>query len=103
MRMKKLGRTGLEVSEMGLGGLCISKIGGEFENSKAAMLRAIACGINYIDTAPTYANSEETVGRILKDISAPLIISTKLGGRAQTLDPQHRACLRRSFDGRPPA
>jgi D-threo-aldose 1-dehydrogenase len=98
MRRKLLGRTGLEVSEVGLGGLFVSRIGGEFDSSKTAVKSAIARGINYVDTAPTYANSEEVLGQILKDVSTQLIISTKLGGRPQPFDPQSRDCLMHSFE-----
>ena len=98
MRRKVLGRTELEVSELGLGGLFVSRIGGEFDNSKAAVKRALDCGVNYIDTAPTYANSEEVLGQILKDVTTPLIISTKLGGRPQPFDPQNRDGLLQSFE-----
>ncbi len=98
MRQKTLGRTGLSVSEVGLGGLFVSKVGGEFEGAKAAVQRALACGINYIDTAPTYANSEEVLGQILKDVKQPLIVSTKLGGRPQPFDPRNRDALLLSFE-----
>lgn len=62
MKKRLLGRTGLEVSELGLGALFISSIGGQFEESKKATLRALELGINFLDTAPTYFNSEEVLG-----------------------------------------
>lgn len=98
MKLKTLGKTGLQVSQLGLGGLFVSRIGGEFEASKAAVHRAVERGINYVDTAPTYANSEEVLGQIIKDVSSPLIVSTKLGGRPQPFDPQNRDCLQHSFE-----
>ncbi|MGC4005657.1 MAG: aldo/keto reductase [Pirellulales bacterium] len=54
---------------------------------------AVELGINYFDTAPAYADSEETLGRILAEIDAPLVLSTKLGGRPQPFDPRDRAAL----------
>lgn len=98
MRKRVLGKTGLEVSELGLGGAFVSKSGGEFEQSRAAVLRALELGVNYIDTAPTYSNSEETFGRILEDVRAPLIVSTKLGGRPQPFEPKNKDHLRRSIE-----
>ncbi len=97
MQMRTLGRTGLQVSELSLGGLFISKFGGDFDQSRAAALRAFGLGVNYVDTAPTYGNSEEVVGRILRETDKPLIVSTKLGGRPQPFKPQDKACLRASI------
>lgn len=98
MRMRTLGRTGLHVSELSLGGLFVSSVGGPFEQAREATLRAIALGVNYVDTAPTYMNSEEVFGAILSEVDQPVIISTKLGGRPQPFDPRNRDHLYRSFE-----
>lgn len=98
MKKRILGRTGLEVSELALGGLFVSSLGGEFEQSKAAVHRAIELGVNYIDTAPGYFDSEKVLGQIIKDIDAPLIISTKLGGRPSPFEPQNRGALMQSVE-----
>jgi aryl-alcohol dehydrogenase-like predicted oxidoreductase len=55
-------------------------------------------GVNLIDTAPGYANSEEVIGKVLPEIEAPLILSTKLGGRPQPFKPQDRDCLMSSVE-----
>lgn len=62
------------------------------------MQRAIELGVNAIDTAPAYADSELTVGQALRGLEAPLIITTKLGGRPQPFDPQNIDALRASVD-----
>jgi len=98
MNRRTLGRTGLEVGELSLGGLFVSSVGGEFEQSRAAIHRAIEIGVNYIDTAPSYANSEEVIGKSLEDLDAPLIISTKLGGRPKPFEPQDVDGLRQSVE-----
>jgi aryl-alcohol dehydrogenase-like predicted oxidoreductase len=99
MKQRILGRTGLSVSELSLGGLFTSSLGPGFEESKQAVFRAIDLGINYIDTAPAYADSEETLGRILREVpNVPLIISTKLGGRPKPFDAQNAAQLRASAE-----
>lgn len=98
MRMRPLGKTGLQVSELGFGSLFASSLGPGFEQSRAAVRAAVEFGINYFDTAPAYANSEEVLGAILKDIQAPLIVSTKLGGRPQPFDPRNAAQLRQSTE-----
>jgi aryl-alcohol dehydrogenase-like predicted oxidoreductase len=98
MKKRALGKTGLEVTELSLGGLFVSKYGAQFDEAKAAVKRAVALGVNYIDTAPGYADSEEVLGKILVDVDAPLIISTKLGGRPQPFLPQNKECLLKSVE-----
>ncbi len=63
MKKRTLGRTGLQVTELSLGGLFISKLGGQQEVSTAAVAKALELGVNYIDTAPTYADSEVVLGK----------------------------------------
>ena len=98
MKLRKLGSTDLKVTQLSLGGLFVSSWGGPFEQAKAAVHRALDLGINYIDTAPGYGNSEEVLGKILEGVKRPLIISTKLGGRPQPFKPQDKACLRQSVE-----
>src|SRR5262249_16587205 len=99
MRFRTLGRTGLEVSELGLGGLFVSRVGGRDRNEAAsAVRRALDLGVNYIDTAPSYADSEEVLGFALEGVTQPYYLATKLGGRPQPLDPGGKAGLRRSVE-----
>ena len=98
MRTRTLGRTGLEVSELSLGGLFLASFAGRFEQAKATVARAIELGIRYVDTAPTYADSEQVLGKILKDIDAPLVLSTKLGGRPSPFDPRDKDGLMQSVE-----
>ncbi len=99
MKTRTLGRTGLQVSELGLGGLFVSRIAGQpLEESVRAVRRALELGVSYVDTAPGYLNSEEVLGIALEDVPQPYILSTKLGGRPQPFDPKDRDALRRSFD-----
>ena len=81
-----------------MGGLFVASFAGAFEQARAAVKRAAELGINYIDTAPGYGNSEENVGRILPEINPPLIVSTKLGGRPQPFLPQDRDGLMKSVE-----
>jgi len=89
MRKRILGKTGIEVSELGFGSLFTSSLGPGFDDSKAAVHKALDLGINYFDTAPAYANSEEVLGRIIADVRTPFILSTKVGGRPQPFAPQN--------------
>lgn len=98
MRQRVLGKTGIAVSELGFGSLFTSALGPGFDESRRAVRRAVELGINYFDTAPAYANSEEVLGKILAEIDAPLVVSTKLGGRPQPFDPRDATQLARSAE-----
>jgi L-glyceraldehyde 3-phosphate reductase len=82
MRYRSLGNTGLRLSEIGFGcgdnaGLMIA---GMLAEQCRVASRALELGINYFDTAAGYGStrSEETLGRVLKEISARPIINTKV-------------------------
>ncbi|MDQ3812412.1 MAG: aldo/keto reductase, partial [Armatimonadota bacterium] len=98
MQKRNLGKTGLQVSELALGGLFVSRHGSEFEQGKSAIRRALELGVSYIDTAPGYADSEAVIGQALEGIETPVILSTKLGGRPQPFEPQNKHCLMRSVE-----
>jgi aryl-alcohol dehydrogenase-like predicted oxidoreductase len=98
VQRRTLGKTGLEVSELALGGLFVSEIGGPFEQAREAIHRALELGVNYIDTAPACRNSETVIGRALEDVDRPLILSTKLAGKPEPFDPRSRDCLLRSLE-----
>ena len=96
MKYRALGKTGLKVSELGMGGLFISSHGAEREAGIQAARRALELGVNYVDTAPGYRDSEEVLGLALQGVEQPYILSTKLGGRPKPFDAQDRDALRSS-------
>jgi aryl-alcohol dehydrogenase-like predicted oxidoreductase len=98
MKYRTLGKTGIKVSELGLGGLFISSFGAEREEARRAVHRALELGVTYVDTAPGYRDSEEVLGFALKDVDRPYVLSTKLGGRPQPFDAQDKEALRRSVE-----
>lgn len=99
MEQRILGRTGLKVSVLGLGGLFVSQVGAPDRRlAVQAVHRALELGVNYVDTAPGYHDSEEVLGLALADITRPLVLSTKLGGRPQPFDPRDADALRHSFE-----
>lgn len=98
METRRLGRTELNVSVLSIGGLYTSSLAGGESETRRIMQRAAELGINAIDTAPAYADSELTVGQAIQGMNAPLIITTKLGGRPQPFDPQDITALRHSVD-----
>lgn len=82
MRYRTLGRTGLRVSEVGMGGIgAMGKYGaitpGEFART---MTRAAELGMNFLDTAPSYGESETVFGHYLKENRDRWIVCTKVGG-----------------------
>jgi aryl-alcohol dehydrogenase-like predicted oxidoreductase len=98
MQYAVLGRTGLKVSRLGMGGLFVSSHGAERQEGIRAVRRALELGINYVDTAPGYGDSEEVVGAALKEVFPPCVLSTKLGGRPQPFNPQDKDALRQSVE-----
>ena len=100
MEKRILGRTGLEVSVLGMGGLFVSNIGGKGRDEACkAVRRALELGVNYVDSAPTYADSEEVLGMALEGVPrGSYYISTKIGGRPQPFDPKDKGTLRKSVE-----
>jgi aryl-alcohol dehydrogenase-like predicted oxidoreductase len=98
MNHRRLVKTGLMVSELGMGGLFVSSFAAEREEGCRAVRRALELGINYVDTAPGYRDSEEVMGEALDGVEQPYILSTKLGGRPQPFDAQDKGALRRSVE-----
>ena len=87
--LRPLGRTGLQVSALGLGTVKLGrnqdvKYPRAFElpddRSAAALLdRARGLGINLLDTAPAYGSSEERLGGLLAGQREHWIICSKVG------------------------
>ena len=98
LKKRKLGRTGLEVSELALGGLFISSYGTDRASADAVIRRAWELGINYIDTAPGYMDSESVLGETLSKLDADFIISTKLGYKPEPFKPQDADFLRNAVN-----
>ena len=98
MNYRTLGKTGLQVSELGMGGLFVSSFAAAREEGCRAVRRALELGINYVDTAPGYLDSEEVMGEALEGVEQPYVLSTKLGGRPQPFDAQDVDALRRSVE-----
>jgi aryl-alcohol dehydrogenase-like predicted oxidoreductase len=83
MKYRTLGRTGINVSEIGYGSWAIA--GGLWkgaieEESLRALHRAVDLGVNFIDTALVYGDgkSEELVGKFTRQRKEPLTIATKI-------------------------
>jgi len=83
MNYRKLGKTGLEVSEIGYGAWGIGKdqwLGAEDSESLRALNRAIDLGLTFIDTALVYGNghSERLVGQTVRERDETVYVATKI-------------------------
>ncbi len=98
MRYRRLGRSGLMVSEIGLGGVFLSSKGRE--EGIRIVQRALELGINFFDTAPQYQRglSESILGEALEGRREPHYISTKLGTLPDGFDYSYDMCMR-CFEG----
>jgi len=83
MNHRRLGRTGLEVSEVGYGAWGIGGsgwLGAQDDESLRALELALDSGINLIDTALGYGDghSEELVGEAVRSRSETVYVATKI-------------------------
>ncbi len=82
MEYRRLGKSGLKVSAVGLGTGSTTFAGRADEQTSLKIIRcALEQGINFIDTAETYAEgrSEELVGKAVKGKRSHVVIATKFG------------------------
>ncbi len=77
MRKTTLGKSGLEVSAVGIGGIPIMRIS---EGEAVEVIhRALALGVTFIDTAACYADSQAKIGAAIEGRRDSLVIATKSG------------------------
>ena len=86
MKYRKLGKSGIEVSEISLGTWQVGGKWGEafsHENADKILNAAVDAGINFIDTADVYGDgeSEKAVGRLVRNRSEKIAVATKCGRR----------------------
>jgi aryl-alcohol dehydrogenase (NADP+) len=96
MQYRNLGRTGIKVSPYALGALMLAtQVGNpDPEDSIRIIHKALDAGINLIDTADAYGDSEEVVGRAVKGRRDNVIIATKFS-RPMGTDPNQQGASRR--------
>jgi aryl-alcohol dehydrogenase-like predicted oxidoreductase len=82
MRYRKLGRTGIGVSEIGFGGWGIGGGWGSQDDQEAirALKRALDLGVTFFDTALGYGDghSEELIGQAMARVRDRVVIATKI-------------------------
>jgi aryl-alcohol dehydrogenase-like predicted oxidoreductase len=103
MRYRKLGRSGIEVSEVGVGAWAIG--GGMWggprdDDSRAALSHAIERGVNLIDTALVYGqgHSERLVGEVLAR-HPKVLVATKVPPKSYRWPAYPESRLEENFPG----
>ena len=89
MEKRRLGRTGLEVTALSFGALPIQRC--TMTEAAGVLNAALDAGVNFIDTARGYTDSEEKIGRCISTRRAEFFLATKSfardrAGMAQDID-----------------
>ncbi len=83
MKMRRLGRSGPQVSALGLGCMGMSEFYGPADEAEAVatIRRALDVGVNFLDTADMYGvgRNEELVGRAIRGRRHEVFLATKFG------------------------
>jgi len=83
MQTRELGKSGLQVSALGLGCMGMSEFygPGNDEESVATIHRALDLGVTFLDTADMYGpfKNEELVGRAIRGRRDRVVLATKFG------------------------
>ena len=81
MEHRILGKTGLKISMMGLGGIPIQRI--DAAGTRVLIEKLVDNGVNYIDTARGYTVSEQYLGEALAGLRDKFILATKSMARTK--------------------
>jgi len=99
MEYRPLGRTGVSVSQLCLGGMMFGAFGNpDHDDSVQIIHKALDAGINFIDTADGYSagESEEIIGKALAGgRRESVVLAVKFGVPFADNDPNHRGASRR--------
>jgi aryl-alcohol dehydrogenase-like predicted oxidoreductase len=80
MEKRVLGRTGVELSVIGFGGIVVRDVSPA--DARDYVARAVERGINYFDVAPGYGNAEERLGPALAGYRDQVFLACKTGKRS---------------------
>jgi len=98
MQYRTIGKTGLRVSEIGFGcgNNAVLMVKAPYEEQVKVVRRALDAGVNFFDTAFAYGlgKSEENLGRVLKELDANPVISTKIRLEADSVGDIKAATIR---------
>lgn len=105
MKYRKLGKTGENLSALGIGCMGMSFAYGPADNkeSLATLEKALDLGVNFWDTADMYANgaNEELISKVLVPNRDKVFIATKFGFRFKDDNAGPSSATGTYFDGSP--
>ena len=79
MERRALGRTGEQLSILGLGGIVVADL--PQEEADRIVAEAVDRGVNYFDVAPTYGNAQERLGPALEPYRDKVFLVCKTAER----------------------
>jgi predicted aldo/keto reductase-like oxidoreductase len=92
MEKVRLGRTNLIVKKLGWGGIPIQRVG---EREGVSVIRAVVeMGVDLLDSARAYTNSEHKIGLALQKVNRPVILSTKSAVKTEKIYDEVHESLR---------
>lgn len=104
MKYKKLGKSGIKVSEIGFGAwtIALNWWGKEIDEHEAKQMlkKAYDLGINFFETADMYGKgkSEKLIGQVFADMRNEIVISTKYGYDFRNVEQIGHSELPQRFD-----
>jgi len=90
MEMRRLGKTELQVSRIGFGGIVLPNV--DVDQAVATLNRALDLGVNFVDTARIYGkdgDSERKIAHVMKERRDEVILSSR--GPKMTYDGMKRS------------
>ena len=82
MKHRKLGKSELQVSVVGLGCNNFGFVANmDVEASRKVIDKALEAGINFFDTSDSYGTSEEIMGEVLGERRKKIVLATKVGAK----------------------
>lgn len=103
LKYRALGKSGLQVSEIGFGawGIGGSWWGGRANDEAAlnALRKAVDVGVNFFDTALAYGegHSERLIGRLCKETKQPIYLASKIPPENRQWPARHGSPVKESF------
>ena len=80
MQELRLGRTGLQVTKLGLGGIQLAKI--STDQAVRVVTVGLDLGVTFLETARGYWDSEEKIGKAIRGRREKVIIASKAGAKS---------------------
>jgi len=87
IRKRTLGRTGFQVTEVGLGGIPIMRV--DFDQAARIVHHALDRGMNYLDNARAYGDSEAKFGQVMRERRDECFLATKTNNYDRAGAEQH--------------